>query len=94
MQVLQIKTVEDCFDGSFIKEFELCDKISEDFIRKLGKGSFFEYFPDFPRPFFRIENKNIYQIKGVIGNHTMRVIFSRNCSSNCVDDLVTVINNL
>lgn len=94
MQVLQVETVEDCFDGSFIKEFLLSDLTSEAFIKKLGESGELEYFPDFPRPFFRIERKNVYQIKGVLKSQTIRVIFNRRCNPDCVSNLTDLINNL
>ncbi|MBN1348748.1 hypothetical protein JXJ21_05000 [candidate division KSB1 bacterium] len=94
MKVLSATPIEDCFDGSFIKEFKLSQPITLDFITKLGDGNSLEYFPDFPLPFFRIEKKNVYQIKGVESNYTLRIIFSRHCGSNCVKDLITLINNL
>ena len=62
MRVVHVKDIEDCFDGSSIKEFELDEKISKDFIKKLGQGYCLEYFSDFARPFFKIENENKFQL--------------------------------
>jgi len=94
MRVVQVETVEDCFDGSFIKEISLSEAISVEFIKKMGEGNSLEYFPDFPRPFFRIEKKNFYQIKGVLKSRSIRVIFNRQCNSACIESLVSFINNL
>lgn len=94
MKVIRIKKIEDCFDGSFIKEFELDEKISEHFIKKLGQGCCLEYFSDFPRPFFRIEKKNQYQIKGVENSTTMQAIFIRSCSPKCVENLINLIQTI
>ena len=94
MHVVRIKKIEDCFDGSFIKEFELDKKISKDFIITLGQGCCLEYFSDFARPFFRIEKKNEFQIKGVENNTTMQVIFNRRCSSLCVENLINLIQTI
>ena len=94
MQVLQVKTVEDCFDGSFIKEFLLSSIITEAFVKKLGETGELDYFPDFPRPFFRIERKDSYQIKGVLKSKTFRVIFNHQCNSDCVSNLTNFINNM
>lgn len=92
MLVVRVKAVEDCFEGSFIKEFALDGKISKDFIMKLGEGCSLEYFPDFPRPFFRIEKKHQFQIKGVENSNTMQIIFYRTCTSECVQDLINLIH--
>lgn len=94
MKVVRLENLEDCFDGSFIKEFELDEMLSESLVKKLGQGCFFEYFADFPRPFFRIEKKDFYQIKGVVASNKIKVFFYRNCSSKCVADLVSVLENL
>ena len=94
MEVVKVVTVEDCFDGSFIKEFHLSETITEKFIKELGKDHSLEYFPDFPRAFFRIEKKNMYQIKGVVDSDTMRVNFSRNCQEKSIFELIQLINQL
>lgn len=92
MRLLAVKMVEDCFDGSVIKEFIFDTPISEPFIKKLGVIGALEYFPEFPRPFFRIEKKDDYQIKGVVQNKTMRVIFNRSCDPDCVTKLAAIID--
>lgn len=93
MKVIQQRKIEDCLDGSFIREFEFDQEISREFIDKLGQGHALEYFPKFPRPFFRIEKKNEYQIKGVLSNVTIKVIFYRHCSTRDVEKLIQLINN-
>jgi len=94
MRVVRIRDIEDCFDGSFIKEFELDQKISRSFIHKLAQGYCLEYFSDFARPFFRIESENEFQIKGVENNTTMQIIFYRNCTSQCMAKLIRLIHNI
>jgi len=94
MIVSKVKQVEDCFDGSFIKEFILSEPSSEDFMRKLSKGCMLDYYPDFPRPFFRIENRGIWVIKGVEGSGSLRVMFSRNASNKDVRELVRLIGHI
>jgi hypothetical protein len=94
MEVVNVITLEDCFDGSFIKEFHLSEVITEKFVMELGKEHSLEYFPDFPRPFFRIEKENRYQIRGVVDSDTMRVNFSRNCQEKSIFELIQLINHL
>jgi len=36
-----------------------------------------DYFPDFPRPFFRVHTAAGFQIKGVQGDSACRAIFPR-----------------
>jgi hypothetical protein len=94
MIVRTVKQVEDCFDGSFIKEFILSEPSDEDFMRKLSRGCALDYYPDFPRPFFRIENRGVWVIKGVEGSESLRVLFSRNASNKDVRELVRLLENM
>ncbi|MBN1908607.1 MAG: hypothetical protein JW818_02615 [Pirellulales bacterium] len=76
-QVIAVRHVEDCFDGDFIKEFELNQPLDEAIMRRLADKGKLQYFPDFPRPYFRIDRQGACTIQGVIGKKTFRVTFSR-----------------
>ena len=71
------KKIEDCFDGSRIFEYTLPREIDEDIIKTLGDLGKLEYFKEFPRPFFRIFTGHEDQIKGVEGEKTFKVIYTR-----------------
>jgi hypothetical protein len=73
MNVMAIKHIEDCFDGTLIKEFVLDREITKDFILYLGQLGNLQYFPDFARPFFKI-NAQGFGIKGIQDNTTLRVL--------------------
>lgn len=73
MKVIEVKHVEDCFDGSLIKELLLSDAMTRQFIYNLGENDTMQYFSHFARPFFKIRRNGIYDIKGIEGNNTMRV---------------------
>jgi hypothetical protein len=73
MKVIDVKHVEDCFDGSLIKELLLDTEISKELIFALGEGGDVQYFGHFARPFFKIHVKGLYDLKGIEGNRTMRV---------------------
>ena len=75
--VTTIRHVEDCFDGDFIKEFELDGPLGEPLMRRLAHEANLQYYPDFPRPYFRIEKRGVCTIQGVIGKNTFRVTFAR-----------------
>jgi hypothetical protein len=75
--VTAIRHVEDCFDGNFIKEFELDTPLNESVMRRLAREAKLRYYPDFPRPYFRIERRGACTIQGVIGKSTFRVTFVR-----------------
>ncbi len=73
MEILEIKNVEDCFDGSLIKEILLSSEITKDFIYSIGDGCIIQYFDNFARPFFKIRKNGLFDLKGIEGNKTMRV---------------------
>ena len=86
MNIVEIKHVEDCFDGSCIKELVLNEPISKEFIFLLGKCGTLSYFKDFASPFFRVSFDNNFYIKGVQGNDSARLHIRDN------DDINTLIN--
>jgi hypothetical protein len=73
--VLESKEVEECLDGVIIKELLFDKPVREAFILHLGKLGNLQYFPHFPRPFYRIKKKGKFILKGVEGNTTCQVFF-------------------
>ena len=73
MEVIEVRHVEDCFDGSLIKELLLSSEVSKELIFALGKNGDVQYFAHFARPFFKIRVSGIYDVKGIKGNKTMRI---------------------
>ncbi len=76
-RVIAVRHVEDCFDGDFIREFELDSPLDESIMRRLADDAKLQYYPDFPRPYFRIDRRGACTIQGVIGKTTFRVTFAR-----------------
>ena len=76
-RVTAVRHVEDCFDGDFIKEFELDSPLDETLMTRLAHDAELQYYPDFPKPYFRIERRGVCTIQGVIGKMTFRVTFAR-----------------
>lgn len=73
VKILDIKDIEDCVDGSYIKEILLDGEVTKDFIQYLGKMGRMQYFPDFTRPFFKISAEGM-ALKGVENNKTIQAI--------------------
>ena len=73
MKIVKVKDIEDCFDGSFIKEFLYDKKVTKDFIHYLGKTGKLDYFPDFARPFYKLSCPKKYTLKGVEGSNSSRI---------------------
>lgn len=77
MRPFDIKKMEDCFDGSMIFRYFFNIEIDERFMRKLGEKSKLHYYPEFPRPFFKIITAADIQVKGILGDDNIEVIFPR-----------------
>ena len=78
MKIIAMRHLEDCFDGSFIKEIVFDEPISKDFVFYLGKVGKFQYFDTFARPFFKVIHQGHYEFKGVEGNRAIRMILKNN----------------
>jgi hypothetical protein len=76
-RVIGVRPVRDCLDGDFIREYELDTPLNESTMRRLAHDATLQYYPDFPRPYFRIDRRGVCVIQGVIGKTTFRVTFSR-----------------
>lgn len=74
MKITDITHIEDCFDGSFIKEFHFDQPITAAFIQHLGQFGQLTYFPKFARPFFKVIFEGDFYLKGVEGNQTARAL--------------------
>jgi hypothetical protein len=76
MTILDVRHVEDCFDGSFIKEIVFDNEVGKPFIDHLSCAGDSEYYP-FSRPFFRVDVSGSFIVKGVQGNDSLRIILHR-----------------
>jgi len=92
MKILEIKQIEDCFDGSFIKEILFDTPISKDFIRHLGKAGTLRYYATFARPFFKVFKPGNYEFKGVEGNCTIRILLKKNAEA-ALEDFRNIVDS-
>lgn len=77
MDNFESRKVEDCFDDSRVYEYRLLQSpIDKAFIESLAVLGRLEYFPKFPRPFFRVRSQDGLQVKGVQDEQTFQVILS------------------
>ncbi|MCJ7525571.1 MAG: hypothetical protein MUP71_10185 [Candidatus Aminicenantes bacterium] len=77
MKIIEVRKVEDCFDGALRLEYRFDGEIAEPFMRRLATGSRLDYFPDFPKPFFKIFREDGLQIKGILGSFDIEAYFPR-----------------
>ncbi len=78
MRIVNVRHIEDCFDGSFIKEILFDSIITKEFIFFLGEEGELQYLGKLKKPFFKIRVKGKYEFKGVQGNRTIRIILKNN----------------
>jgi len=77
MKLIEVRKVEDCFDGGLRLEYRFDGEIAEPLMRGLATGARLDYFPDFPKPFFKIIRRDGVQIKGILGTADIEVFLPR-----------------
>jgi hypothetical protein len=76
MRITSIERLEDCFDGSRVFRYEFDEPWTRPAILLLAALGALDYFPDFPRPFYRLRGAGGLQMKGVEGMRHCRLIVS------------------
>lgn len=77
MKIIETCTIEDCFDGSRVLGYTFDSPWTREEIVRLEALGDVDYFPDFPRPYFRLRTSHGAQVKGVQGDRTCRAIFPK-----------------
>lgn len=74
MKILKIRDDENCFDDSFIKEVLFDQPVDKKFIDYLDELGELQYFPDFPRPYYKVDCPEKFILKGVEGSARAQLI--------------------
>ena len=82
MTITGYHKVEDCFDGSSVLEYVFDTPWSREDVLRLRQIGEVDYYPHFPRPFFRLRGHDGGQVKGVQGETTCRVILPGQCKED------------
>ena len=77
MKILGISEIENCFDGTFMKEVLFDREVNKEFIFFLGEYGSLNYFPDFPKAFFQLDCPDKFIIKGIEGLNKAKLILYR-----------------
>jgi len=88
MRLIESRFLEDCFDGTIMREVRMDRFFEADFIRFLGQYGDLQFFPDFPRPLFIFEEPGRYMLKGSTGKETARIILSKTDQEGSLDHFV------
>ncbi len=93
MKIREIIEQENCQGG--VREYELhldCD-CEEAFIQRLDHFGDLAYYRHFPRPFFKMTRKGVYQLKGVQGLSSLRLILFRE-EAGMLDEIRDMIEGI
>lgn len=77
MRIERFEKLEDCFDGSAVFAVHFDAPWGREDILRLETLGELDFFPDFPRPFFRLRGAHGMQAKGVEGERSCRLILPR-----------------
>lgn len=87
----RIEDRDNCLDSSPVKEIFLCTSVDEETMRCAAHRGRLQYFPDFPKPYFRIDRNSSWVIQGVIGSSSLRITLS---TTNAQDKLAELCDLL
>jgi hypothetical protein len=91
VRIVGSQVLENCLDRSVVKEIQLSEPIGEVVMRRMARRGKLQYFPNFPRPYFRIDHSRTYVAQGVFGNTSVRVTFSPLADADAEKELYTLI---
>jgi hypothetical protein len=91
IRVVGTETLENCLDNSVVKELRLAECLEERVMHRIAREGRLQYFPHFPRPYFRIDRRGVYVVQGVFGNTTLRVTFSSQAGPSAEKELIGFI---
>jgi hypothetical protein len=74
MRVTGSEKLEDCFDGSMVFRWRFEKPWDRESIAALSRLGSLDYFPEFPRPYFRLRTSEGFQMSGVEGESACRVV--------------------
>lgn len=75
MRLIEIKKLEDCFDGSVIFKYTFDKDVNEALMKRIGEKGKVQYFPEFPKPFFKIITPESIQVRGIVGDTDFEAVY-------------------
>jgi hypothetical protein len=76
VRIIDVRSSENCLDGTQVKELFLDSQIDETFVSYLGILGPMNYYKSFQRPFFRLNTSTGLIVKGVIGENKLTVLIT------------------
>lgn len=75
MRLIEIKKLEDCIDGGVIFRYSFEKEVNEALMRRIGEKGKVQYFPEFPKPFFKIITPESIQVRGIVGDKDFEAVY-------------------
>ncbi|HPC83234.1 MAG TPA: hypothetical protein P5234_07405 [Thermoanaerobaculaceae bacterium] len=72
-RITNLRDLESCLDRSEAVEVSLDQPVSEALVRRLGQAGILQYFPHFPRPYFRVDHATDWVVQGIVGSERLRI---------------------
>ncbi|HBE01715.1 MAG: hypothetical protein A2096_09370 [Spirochaetes bacterium GWF1_41_5] len=76
MTIIQIKKIEDCFDGSMIYEIIFNSPVTRPLLDYFAGLGALQYY-NFTRPFYKITVLGKYELQGILNESQLKIILAR-----------------
>lgn len=72
-RIASLRDLESCLDRTEAVEVSLDGPVTEALVRRLGQVGALQYFPQFPRPYFRVDHATDWVVQGIVGAAKLRI---------------------
>ena len=86
-RIVAARALEGCLDSIGVWRYELSDGVDEPLMLVLAEDGRLQYFPHFPRPYFRIDRPGRWVIQGIVGDTELQVTFTSQDGSGDDEEL-------
>lgn len=93
MRIILDQPMPNCFNGEYMREVFFDQVVTQSHINYLSIDGELDFYPELPRPFYKISKSNLFILKGVIGNDCMKVYFSRKTLEENKQHFIKCIEN-
>lgn len=92
-RLLDLRELESCLSHTEAKEISLDEPVSVELMHRLASEGRLQYFPHFPRPYFRIDHPTAWLIQGIVGKPTLRIQLFGDHRAAALERLRALIEN-
>ncbi len=91
MKVINYKKVEDCLEGTNVRDLLLDEPINKEFIHKIGQLGKLFFYEEIEKPYFKLIVRGKYTIKGSESNNSLRVMLPENAEFEMIKEIIEYI---